>query len=42
MLPAGFCLGRLFALYLPGDDGSLLVADASAIYRLTRLSSGTP
>ena len=39
---AGFCLGRLFALYLPGDDGSLLVADASAIYRLTRLSSGTP
>ncbi|MBK8160377.1 MAG: DUF1311 domain-containing protein [Rhodospirillaceae bacterium] len=39
---AGFCLGRLFALYLPGADGSLLVADASATYRLTRLSSGTP
>lgn len=39
---AGFCLGRLFALYLPGDDGSLLVADASALYRLTRLSSTAP
>lgn len=39
---AGFCLGRLFALYLPGDDGSLLVADASALYRLQRLSGGNP
>lgn len=44
---AGFCLGRLFALYLPAEDGSLLVADASALYRLQRLSgnnsaSGTP
>jgi uncharacterized protein YecT (DUF1311 family) len=39
---AGFCLGRLFALYLPAKDGSLLVADADALYRLQRLSSGTP
>ncbi|WP_374654022.1 lysozyme inhibitor LprI family protein [Dongia sp.] len=36
---AGFCLGRLFALYLPAEDGSLLVADASALYRLQRLSA---
>lgn len=34
---AGFCLGRLFALYVPGADGTLLVADASAVYRLQRL-----
>lgn len=39
---AGFCLGRLFALYVPAADGSLLVADASALYRLQRLSNGTP
>ena len=39
---AGYCLGRLFALYLPADDGTLLVADANALYRLKRLSSGTP
>lgn len=39
---AGFCLGRLFALYLPATDGSLLVADAGALYRLQRLASGTP
>jgi uncharacterized protein len=34
---AGFCLGRLFALYVPAADGTLLVADASAVYRLQRL-----
>lgn len=39
---AGFCLGRLFALYLPADDGSLLVADASAVYRLQRLAKAAP
>jgi len=39
---AGYCLGRLFALYLPADDGTLLVADATAVYRLKRLASGTP
>lgn len=36
---AGFCLGRLVALYLPDQDGTLLVADASAIYRLQRLTA---
>ncbi|MBI2255263.1 MAG: DUF1311 domain-containing protein [Proteobacteria bacterium] len=36
---AGFCLGRLFALYVPAQDGSLLVADASAVYRLQRLTA---
>lgn len=36
---AGFCLGRLFALYVPEADGSLLVADASAVYRLQRLTT---
>lgn len=39
---AGFCLGRLFALYLPGKDGSLLVADGGAVYRLERLSAKLP
>lgn len=34
---AGFCLGRLFALYVPEADGKMLVADASAVYRLQRL-----
>ena len=34
---AGFCLGRLFALYVPEADGTLLVADAAAVYRLQRL-----
>jgi uncharacterized protein len=34
---AGFCLGRLFALYVPAADGTLLVADAGAVYRLQRL-----
>jgi len=34
---AGFCLGRLFALYVPEADGALLVADAGAVYRLQRL-----
>ena len=35
---AGFCLGRLFALYVPTADGSLIVADAGAVYRLRRLA----
>jgi hypothetical protein len=39
---AGFCLGRLFALYMPAKDGSLLVADATAIYRLQRLGARIP
>jgi uncharacterized protein len=39
---AGFCLGRLFALYLPAADGSLLVADAGAVYRLQRLTAPNP
>jgi uncharacterized protein len=39
---AGFCLGRLFALYLPAKDGSLLVADAGALYRLQRLGGHQP
>lgn len=39
---AGFCLGRLFALYLPAKDGSLLVADAGALYRLQRLVGANP
>lgn len=39
---ASFCLGRLFALYLPAADGSLLVADAHALYRLQRLAGSNP
>jgi uncharacterized protein YecT (DUF1311 family) len=38
---AGLCLGRLFALYVPAGDGSLLVADATATYRLRRLDAGS-
>ncbi len=34
---AGLCLGRLFALYIPTSNGTLLVADANAVYRLQRL-----
>jgi uncharacterized protein YecT (DUF1311 family) len=34
---AAFCLGRLFALYLPAGDGALLVAEPGALYRLLPL-----
>lgn len=35
---AGFCLGRLFGVYLPQTDGRLLVADSGALYRLRPLA----
>jgi len=34
----GFCLGRLFGVYLPQTDGRLLVADSAALYRLRPLT----
>ncbi len=36
----GFCLGDLFAIYVPQEDGSMLAADRVALYRLQRLGSG--
>ncbi|MBL8707649.1 MAG: DUF1311 domain-containing protein [Rhodospirillaceae bacterium] len=37
---AGFCLGRLFGIYLPQTDGRVLVADSAALYRLRPLTGG--
>lgn len=36
----GFCLGDLFAIYVPQEDGSMLAADRVALYRLQRLGRG--
>jgi hypothetical protein len=37
----GFCLGDLFAIYVPQSDGSLVAADRVALYRLQPLGRGS-